>query len=326
MMKLEDYKENFLVSLIVPVYNVEPYLRRCLSSIISQTYKNLEIIIVDDGSTDNSGLICDEYALSDKRIKVIHKENGGLSSARNVGLGIATGEYIGFVDSDDYIDLSFVEKMMANNNGYDMIMCRFCIEEGSKKYIPMPFDYTDNVLINGYDVFELICREKVDCSCCTKLFKKTFFEQKTFPIGKTNEDFVFLSNVLLDVDSALYIKDVTYYYIKRNDSITTKPFSKSQFDKVYNSYDCIDVVREKKPQLLKASIAYHIKQCFYIYKKLVIDTELKLKYFNDYIFIRSCLKKNSFRLLMSKYFKFKEKISILYSVLFPIIYCKLHNK
>ena len=102
---MEIEKEK--ISVIIPVYNVEKYLKRCLDSVINQTYKNLEIILVDDGSTDNSGKICDEYAKNDKRIIVIHKENGGVSVARNIGLDICTGDYVNFIDSDDWIDLKF---------------------------------------------------------------------------------------------------------------------------------------------------------------------------------------------------------------------------
>lgn len=103
--------EEKLISIIVPVYNVEKYLKECIDSVISQTYKNLEIILVDDGSTDKSGEICDEYSKKDSRIKVIHKENGGLSDARNVALDIAKGEYIGFVDSDDYVEKDMFETL-----------------------------------------------------------------------------------------------------------------------------------------------------------------------------------------------------------------------
>ena len=107
-------KKNNLISIIVPIYNVEKYLKKCIDSIINQTYKNLEIILVDDGSPDNCGKICDEYAKKDNRIKVIHKENGGVSSARNVGVENATGEYIGFVDSDDYIEKDMYEVLINN--------------------------------------------------------------------------------------------------------------------------------------------------------------------------------------------------------------------
>ena len=103
---------NVMLSIIVPVYNVEKYIGKCIESIVNQTYKDLEIILVDDGSTDNSGKICDEWARKDKRIKVIHKKNGGLSDARNAGLDICTGDYIGFVDSDDYIELNMYEDLL----------------------------------------------------------------------------------------------------------------------------------------------------------------------------------------------------------------------
>ena len=115
----------YLISIIVPVYNVESYLKKCLESIINQTYKNIEIILIDDGSTDSSGKICDDYANKDKRIKVIHKQNGGVSDARNTALDICRGDYIGFIDSDDYIELDMYEtllKFLLNNN-LDVAMC-----------------------------------------------------------------------------------------------------------------------------------------------------------------------------------------------------------
>ena len=112
-----------MISVIVPVYNVEKYIRKCLDSIVNQTYRDLEIILVDDGSTDASGAICDEYAEKDIRIKVIHKENGGQSSARNLGLDIATGEYIGFVDSDDTIELETYHLLVSSMQGNDIVIC-----------------------------------------------------------------------------------------------------------------------------------------------------------------------------------------------------------
>ena len=116
--------ENSLVSVIVPVYNVEKYLKDCLESIINQTYKNIEIILVDDGSKDNSGKICDEFANLDNRIKVIHKENGGLSDARNFGLNNAHGEWVMFIDSDDYIDITMIDKLIKASFDKELVMCR----------------------------------------------------------------------------------------------------------------------------------------------------------------------------------------------------------
>ena len=116
-----------LVSVIIPVYNVEKYMRRCIDSIINQTYTNLEIILVDDGASDRSGKICDEYAQMDHRIKVLHKENGGLASARNAGIQIATGEYISYVDSDDWVETEFIEVLLkgCQDNNAKMSICRY---------------------------------------------------------------------------------------------------------------------------------------------------------------------------------------------------------
>ena len=113
-----------MISVIVPVYNVEKYLRACLESIVNQTYRDLEIILVDDGSTDSSGIICGEYAEKDARVKVIHKENGGASSARNAGLNIAQGEYITFVDSDDTIELDMIDCLLSSVREADVVICK----------------------------------------------------------------------------------------------------------------------------------------------------------------------------------------------------------
>ena len=120
-----DFNSTPLVSIIIPIYNVENYLEQCIISVVHQTYKNLEIILVNDGSPDNSGKICDDFALMDKRIKVIHKMNGGLSSARNAGIDIAKGEYLGFVDSDDTIEPFMYEKLMTaiKRDGIDLAVC-----------------------------------------------------------------------------------------------------------------------------------------------------------------------------------------------------------
>lgn len=132
-----------LISVIVPIYNVEKYLTKCIESIINQTYENLEIILVDDGSPDNCPIICDEYAKRDSRVKVIHKKNGGLSDARNAGLDIATGEYIMFIDSDDFVEIDMMESMMNNmiDNNVDLVVCNI-------KYI---YDNSEKVKYNQKD-------------------------------------------------------------------------------------------------------------------------------------------------------------------------------
>lgn len=154
-----------MLSIIVPVYKVEKYLRQCLDSIVNQTYENLEIILIDDGSPDNCGKICDEYAQRDNRIKVIHKENGGLSSARNIGTQIAKGEYITYVDSDDWLDKNMYSELISALEKYnlDMVRCEAYTSDGINKEIILPKEeyknkifYDKEILYRYFD--EFLCK------------------------------------------------------------------------------------------------------------------------------------------------------------------------
>lgn len=214
-----------VISVIVPIYKVEAYLRRCVDSICNQTYQNLEIILVDDGSPDGCGRICDEYALKDSRIRVVHKENGGLSDARNAGLDIAHGEYISFVDSDDYIDENMIEKLWAaviSEDG-EMSLCEFSyvdddyhiLEEKNKKKSPIK-----NEVLTGVEAVQKLTDSsgQYTIACC-KLYKKTLFRDVRFPKGKFHED-EFVSHVLfLKCNRVVCIGEALYYYVQRNDSI-----------------------------------------------------------------------------------------------------------
>ena len=217
--------KNLLVSVIVPIYNVEKYLRKCVDSILNQTYKNLEIILVDDGSPDNCGNICDEYALSDSRIRIIHKKNGGLSDARNAGLDIARGNYILFVDSDDYIDETMVEKLYEalEKEKAEMSLCSFVYvnEEGvpikeKNNGIPIKTE-----VLSGIEAIRHLGSQRGACytiACC-KLYKAELFKTIRFPKGKYHED-EFVSHELFGQCSRVAcIDDGLYYYVQRNDSI-----------------------------------------------------------------------------------------------------------
>ena len=173
--------ENELVSIIVPVYNVEQYLEKCVNSIINQSYKNLEIILVDDGATDNSGKICDELAKLDNRIKVYHKENGGLSDARNYGVERATGEYIGFVDSDDYIDPKMYEKLYEaiKKENVDVVECSFkIIYPGRVDFFSTEKYY--EILGKQEYLEEYLKMRRIFGSVWTKLIKSTIAKKNSF--------------------------------------------------------------------------------------------------------------------------------------------------
>lgn len=221
------------ISVIIPVYNVEKYLKRCVDSVLNQIYSNLEILLIDDGSLDKSGIICDEYALSDERIKVIHKTNGGAASARNIGIENATGDYIAFVDSDDYIDDCMYFEIMKINNKYDcdIVMCDCLKESESNQEI-----FTHNIR-KGYYNKEMLYKEyfptllmtnSVDypptISNCVCLFKKTLLLTNNVKYKEDmrfSEDLLFGSQAIYFASSFYYMKNYTYYhYILNNDSVT----------------------------------------------------------------------------------------------------------
>ena len=224
-----------LISVIVPVYNVEKYLRRCIDSIINQTYTNLEIILVDDGSPDNCGKICDEYADKDSRIKVIHQQNGGLSAARNAGLDIATGDYIGFVDSDDYIAPEMYEKLYEAlvQSDADVSICNFqrVDEEGNRLKTR---EKINNDIFTNYQALTELQGNKGLCFIivCNKLFNKALFNEVRFPLGKKCEDNYIAHKLIYNSKRAVCIDDILYYYLQRETSIMSNITLEFCFDEI----------------------------------------------------------------------------------------------
>lgn len=221
-------KEDF-ISIVVPVYNVEFYLRKCLDSIINQTYKKIEIILIDDGSTDDSGKICDEYAKKDSRIKVIHKENGGLSDARNVGIANAIGKYITFIDSDDYVDVDYVEYLynLIKKYNTDISFCKFQSIFNNKKI---------NKIINGksnkWDKIktfsDVLYASNFDVSACGKMYLTEQFKNINFPKGKLFEDNDTIYKLIDKNEFVAVGFDAKYNYMIRNESITRRKFNEKQ--------------------------------------------------------------------------------------------------
>ena len=213
---------SYMISVIIPVFNVEKYLPKCLDSVINQTYKNIEIILVDDGSKDSSGRICDEYAQQDSRIIVVHKENGGLSSARNAGLDIATGDYVMFVDSDDYVEPYFCEiplKLAKENNVEIVSFGYYRVYEDGRK---IEFKTSNPRIISTNEgIFQLIKKTDVIYNLpCNKFFKRTLFREIRFPLGKEYEDQA-TTYLLFHKASGIYVSDcILYNYLYRETSIS----------------------------------------------------------------------------------------------------------
>jgi glycosyltransferase involved in cell wall biosynthesis len=218
-----------LISIIIPIYNVEKYLKQCLDSVINQTYSNLEIILVNDGSTDSSGEICEQYKKSDKRIRVIHKKNGGLSSARNEGIRQSSGEWIGFIDSDDYVDLRMYEILwkLARKNEADIAMS-YIRSFNSYKIEPC-MDTDEITTFNGNELIETYVLGNHSCniaiSVCDRLYKRDLVRDVCFLHGKLHEDVLYTMEVFCKCKKAVYINHAYYFYrTEREGSITFRPY------------------------------------------------------------------------------------------------------
>lgn len=222
-----------LISVIVPIYNVYDYLEKCIESIIHQTYSNLEIILVDDGSDDGCSIICDEYRKLDNRIKVIHKKNEGLSSARNAGLDIATGSLISFVDSDDYLELNMLEELKKNMDKYhsDISVCDFyTVRDGIKK----GHNFLDNeFVVSGKDKYILLENQYriLTVYAWNKLYKRELFNSIRYPHGKLYENSYIICDILNSAKKVSYIIKPLYNYVCRIGSIVNS-FSINHFDNI----------------------------------------------------------------------------------------------
>ena len=209
------------ISVIVPVYKVEPYIRKCVDSILGQTFSDIQVILVDDGSPDQCGKICDEYAKQDNRVEVIHKENGGLSDARNAGMKVATGDLITFVDSDDYVEPAMFEKMLDAmvQSDAEIAYCNFLLEYEFKPNESPYRNSGDIVIRDPKNVLQDMMMEKVSCSACTKLYKSGFLTSLQFPEGKNYEDRLVMYEWVALCKKVVWVDSPFYHYVERQTSI-----------------------------------------------------------------------------------------------------------
>ena len=249
-----------MISIIIPIYNVEQYLDACVTSIINQTYKDLEIILVDDGSPDSCPQMCDEWAKKDDRIKVVHKKNGGLSSARNAGLKVAIGEYIGFVDSDDYVDETMYEDLMQvmDLNEKTMVVSSPIIRNTDGVFTPYKvgtYDYKDGDTMSFDEYMKLFLGMNMDATVWNKLYKREFI-QTMFREGRNNEDYLFMYyNVknVFNTDKLLAVTDKAHYYYRDNAQSICHQAATSVnrlfFDELYNMVEISEDLKKWNPQL-----------------------------------------------------------------------------
>lgn len=292
-------KQKDLITIVVPIYNTEKYLKKCIDSIISQTYKNIEIILVNDGSTDNSKKICEEYEKKDDRIKLINKKNGGQGSAKNVGIDAATGNYIGFVDSDDYIDEDMFETLynLCIKNEADISMVAFNKVIDGKVMKTIDFNGETIIFDKFNAIKELLLDREIKNYSWNKLFKKEIYNDVRFSENLKYEDIEITVRLFEKINRLAYKKISKYYYVQRNNStVNSKKYSnlKDYLTVTKQRYEYLknkDILIEKYNALgfitnmiilYKDSVTYDIPELYNDFKNnYKLFCELTERYKND---------------------------------------------
>lgn len=312
-----------MISVIVPIYNSEKYLKKCIDSIKNQTYKDLEIILVNDGSTDNSPKICDEYANIDKRIKVIHQENGGQATARNAGLDASKGEYIAFVDSDDYIEKDMYEVMlsMIEVSHSDIAIC------GHKEVF-------EDESISSVEIFE---KEMLDTEALwqeifgnlnnavwNKLFKKELIGELRFPVGMIHgEDLIFNLDYLKNCKSGVINRSQKYYYVQRSGSVTNSCFSEKKLTEIATKDLAYEIVKEFCPSQVKNAQKYCFRARMNVLRA-IFKANVEENYKQQVAECKKYIKENY--PLVKKQIRLKEKIEYILFTKFGLLYNLITKK
>ena len=317
---------NELISIVVPVYNVEKYLSTCVESILKQTYSNIEVILVDDGSTDCSGKMCDHYMGQDERIKVIHKKNGGLSDARNKGIIQAEGKYITFIDSDDVVSSDYVEylyNILEENDG-DIAICDPVHCYPNEKIV-----FEQETFMRVYKaedaIVEMLYQKSFLVAAWGKLYKKDYFEEIEFPKGMLFEDSAVMYKIFDKAKIIVYGNAKLYGYMHREGSITTKKFSKRDCDILIICQQLTEYLSNRSEKLQKAARSYQTAAAFRIYMNAprngMFDSEIQNS--------EQLLKINCKLVMQDPCIRKKMKIALLMYMfarpIMPIIYKKINR-
>lgn len=313
---------NGMVTVIIPVYNVEKYLHKCVSSVVSQTYPNLEIILVDDGSSDNSGRMCDEIAETDSRIRVIHQANMGLSGARNSALDIMSGDTVTFVDSDDTIDLHMIEYLVYDMERYDadIVECQFYDVFGDRV---SAYDYLKETKVYNMEQALLVdlSSKGGSVAACGKLYKERIFKKHRFEVGRICEDSFAIIGSLRQAERIVIDHRPMYYYYHRNNSITTNGFSEKTLDEIKVAKLNLDTITKEFPKAIQGGIFRYDWSHLWVLDRILLEINWKDNQYLDEILRH--VRKNLIRILKSPYFTRSRKIGALITSVSPRLYRKL---
>lgn len=256
------------ISVIVPVYNVETYLKRCIDSILTQSFRDFELLLIDDGATDCSGTICDEYIAKDDRIRVFHKPNGGAADARNYGIDHAKGAYLTFIDPDDYVVCNFLEAMycMITKHQADVALVGMQDVYDSESDTS-PIIKFDEYIVNSSKeiVRRTLIRDPFGVSPCARLFKRQLFTTRRFPAGKLYEDLITIPYVFSDCDKLVYSNAPMYCYFQRSTSAMHHPFYEKDMQIFNGLKQILDFVTEKYPDIRDAAVCRYIDDSLIVF-------------------------------------------------------------
>ncbi len=322
--------KNELISVIVPVYNVELYLEKCIHSIIQQTYKNIEILLIDDGSLDKSKEICDAFAKEDSRIKVFHQKNRGLSAARNKGIELATASYLMFIDSDDFIESEMIERLYnkIKNDEADICCCGKILDyELNHIAINNKNEFSVN---NEEALLKLLINDDIDNSACDKLFKRELFECLRFPVGRYYEDIATIYQTFMASKKISHINYLGYHYCIRKNSISKESFSIKQFDALLFSKQTKDAVANKYPNLKNAAEAYYYLELMTTLRRLKKSSNF-VEFQKEYLLIKKEFNKSFISQLKNNKIPFHKKIMSIFIYFkcyrfVEVVYCFLTQK
>ena len=304
---------NKLVSVVIPVYNSVRKIKKCIRSIMNQTYKEIEIIIVNEGSTDNSRKICEELKKEDQRVNLLNIINSGVSKARNIGIENAKGKYITFIDSDDYINDNMIQDLyeaIKNELSVDFVQCATIDVDETDKEISRTL-IKENIYFNKEEYLKEVLREKViNGVCWGKLFRKELLEDVRFNEQiKINEDLDFLFHVLVKCNKILLINKCNYYWLKNSNSVTKKKYGRQWIDNIINTTHILANIKREFPTLEKYCKIKLFNVNIICYKKMLKDKICDEK---TKSFIKNNLKKDKLHFLFDKDIKVKDKIIMIH--------------